>query len=89
MLIWKTVTGRFTIESSEKVQPDKISAALVFHTQAATGAAHHPLDAHDDFKRYDSSFQVMQYRPAHYPLDAHYDSVVHERQHELISGFIV
>jgi len=47
---------------------------LVFHTQAATSAAHHPLDAHDDFKWYDSS------GPAHYPLDAHYDSAADEPQ---------
>jgi len=53
---------------------------LVFHTQAATSAAHHPLDPHDDFKWYDSSFQVKQYRLAHYPLDAHYDSAVDEPQ---------
>jgi hypothetical protein len=80
MLTWKTVNGRLTKESSEKVQPDKISAPLVFQTQAATSAVHHPLDAHDDFKWYDSSFQVKQYRLAHYPLDAHYDSAVDEPQ---------
>ncbi len=74
MLTWTTVNGRLTKEKSAKVQPDKISAALVFRTQAATSAAHHPLDAHDDFKWYDSS------GPAHYPLDAHYDSAVDEPQ---------
>jgi hypothetical protein len=37
MLTWKTVNGRFTIESSEKVQPDKISAPLVFHNKSLVG----------------------------------------------------
>jgi len=34
MLTWKTVNGRLTKVSSEKVQPDKINAPLLFHNES-------------------------------------------------------